>query len=67
MQWRWHRHTGCKGCTGLSYQLESAPSPAGMWSNVTAVTADAGGLLQHIVPMTGGAAFFRFTYTPPTS
>ncbi|HBJ85796.1 MAG TPA: cytochrome-c peroxidase [Verrucomicrobiales bacterium] len=59
----------CRAAPGLSYQLQSASTPAaaGTWTNVTTVTADANGQLQHAVSIGTGAAFFRFTYTPPAS
>ena len=58
----------CKAAPGLNYQLQSAPTPSGTWANVTAVTADANGLLLHTVSVGGGGvSFFRFTYTPPAS
>lgn len=59
----------CKAAPGLSYQLQSSPSPAatGTWTNVTTVTADANGVLLHTLNISGGSSFFRFTYTPPAS
>jgi cytochrome c peroxidase len=59
----------CKAAPGLSYQLQSSPSPAatGTWTNVTTVTADANGVLLHTLNVSGGSSFFRFTYTPPAS
>ncbi len=55
----------CKVAPGLSYQLESADSLSGTWNFVTNLTADAGGLLQHIANLGPGSTFYRFTYTPP--
>lgn len=57
----------CNVAPGLNYQLQSAPTPAGAWTTVTTVTADANGQLENTVAIGAGAAFFRFTYTPPAS
>jgi len=59
----------CQAAPGLTYQLQSSPTPAaaGVWTNVTTVTADANGQLQHTISLAGDATFFRFTYTPPAS
>ncbi len=59
----------CTAAPGLSYQLESSPSPSssGPWTGVTTVTADVAGQLVHTVSLSGPPTFYRFTYTPPAS
>lgn len=54
------------GVPGLSYRVESSTNLS-QWDPVTTVTADAAGQLQHAVSLGGERAFYRFTYTPPSS
>ncbi|GEP42789.1 cytochrome-c peroxidase [Brevifollis gellanilyticus] len=55
-----------KGVPGLPYAVQASTNLS-TWTTMTTITAPANGVLQHAITTTGGAVFYRFTYTPPTS
>lgn len=53
----------CQAAAGLVYNLESSLDLK-VWSHMEALTADASGRCEKILPVSG-TRYFRFTYVPP--
>ena len=53
----------CQAAAGLVYHLESSPDLK-EWTHVEALTADAAGHCEKLIPVSG-TRFYRFTYEPP--
>lgn len=55
----------CKAVAGLPYLLRSSPDLV-TWTTITTVTADASGVCQQTVSVSG-TTFFRYAYEPPAA